>query len=47
MSEFSFIEYCAMGLVIGPIAVYMVARLSTAAYFNSKQHYERQQNDRS
>ena len=34
-------EYLAMGVLIAPFAVYLLARLTTAAYFKSKQQYER------
>lgn len=37
----SFSEYIATGMLV-LLAVYMAARLATAAYFKSKQHYERQ-----
>lgn len=41
-------EYLAMAVLLGPIAVYLVARLISAAFFKSKQQYERQvQNVRS
>ena len=35
-------QYVAMALVISPFAVYLVARLVSAAFFQSKQQYERQ-----
>lgn len=39
-------EYLLMALVLGPIGVYLAARLITVAFFKSKQQYERQkQND--
>jgi hypothetical protein len=44
MTESNFTEYLTMAIVVGPIAVYMAARLITAAYFKSKQQYERQSN---
>lgn len=38
------IEYIVTGVLIGPVAVYLVARLTTAAFFKSKEQYERHQN---
>ena len=38
-------QYLAIALLIAPIAVYLAARLISAAFFKSKQQYERQFND--
>jgi hypothetical protein len=42
VNETSVPEYLALG-VAALFAVYLVARLITAAFFQSKQQYERQQ----
>lgn len=42
-TDTSITAYILMGIVLVPIGVYLVARLSTAAFFKSKQQYERQQ----
>lgn len=38
MSDFVF--YATIGVVVLPIAAYLVARFASAAYFNSKHQYE-------
>lgn len=40
MNDLSFPEFVAIGFG-SLVAIYIVARLVTAAFFKSKQHYER------
>lgn len=38
----SILQYIAIGLVAAPVAIYLVVRFASAAFFNSKQQYERE-----
>lgn len=42
MSDWTFLEILAAGLVGGPIAVYLAVRFGAAAFFKSKATYEQQ-----
>lgn len=35
-----FVSYALIGVVVLPILAYLVVRFATAAFFNSKHHYE-------